>query len=112
MKRFWQKQSFLPVKQLAVLIFFVLILIWFFFGVSYLSKETKRDQCELLKTAISRSITHCYATEGHYPEDLAYLREHYGITYDTEQFFIDYQILGKNIFPDVTVIEIQEDRYE
>ena len=31
--------------------------------------------------------------------------EQYGFSYDKEQFFVDYQLLGANIMPDVTVIE-------
>ena len=43
--------------------------------------------------------------EGHYPETLDDLTENCGIQYDKKQFFIDYQIAGANILPDITVIE-------
>ena len=43
--------------------------------------------------------------EGSYPESLEYLKEHYGITYDEDRFFVDYKIVGTNILPDVTIIE-------
>ena len=46
-----------------------------------------------------------YALEGHYPETLDDLTENCGIQYDKKQFFIDYQIAGANILPDITVIE-------
>lgn len=46
---------------------------------------------------------------GAYPESLRYLEEHYGLIYDEDRFFIDYQILGSNIMPDVTIID-KEDR--
>lgn len=45
------------------------------------------------------------ALEGHYPETLDDLTENCGIQYDKKQFFIDYQIAGANILPDITVIE-------
>lgn len=47
----------------------------------------------------------CYVLEGHYPDSLSYLEEQYGFSYDKEHFFVDYQLLGANIMPDVTVIE-------
>ena len=43
--------------------------------------------------------------EGSYPESLQYLKEHYGLTYDDDKFFVDYQTLGSNIMPDVTIID-------
>ena len=48
---------------------------------------------------------HCYAIEGSYPESLQYLKDNYGLTYDEEKYFIDYQVLGSNILPDVTIID-------
>ena len=52
----------------------------------------------------SISIVNCYCVEGTYPPSLSYLTEHYGLTYDKDLFFVDYQAIGSNIFPDVTVI--------
>ena len=33
------------------------------------------------------------------------LKAHYGLTYDENLFFVDYQTVGANIYPDVTIIE-------
>lgn len=52
-----------------------------------------------------RSITYCYTIEGAYPESLDYLKEHYGLVYDEDLFFVDYRVSGSNILPDITVIE-------
>ncbi len=51
-----------------------------------------------------RGITYCYAAEGSYPASLNDLKEHYGLFYDEEKYRIDYQPLGANIMPDVTII--------
>lgn len=105
MKRFYHENS-RPGKSLfAGVLFFLIVFFAFSSGISNVSDETQENQTETLKLAISRSITHCYATEGHYPESLAYIQEHYGITYDTNKYFVDYQVLGENIFPDITIIE-------
>ena len=55
-----------------------------------------------------RNITACYATEGRYPESLAYLKEKSGLSYDEKTFFVDYIVRGSNLRPEVTIIERKE----
>lgn len=105
MKRFYHNQSNNWLKLLLSVSLFLMIFFGFSIGISNVSKETSAKQTESLQLAISRSIAHCYASKGYYPENLEYLQEHYGIHYDTDKYFIDYQVLGENIFPDVTIIE-------
>jgi hypothetical protein len=59
----------------------------------------------ILGSALDRSITQCYALEGTYPSSLTYLEDNYGLTYDHERYFIDYQYIGDNLRPDTTIIE-------
>lgn len=42
-----------------------------------------------------------------YPPSLKYLEEHYGLTYDRGRFLIDYQSVGANLMPEVTILSIQ-----
>lgn len=63
------------------------------------------EQAQILEQALTRSITACYALEGAYPPDIDYLVEHYGLTYDSAEYFIDYQYIGANLRPDVTIIK-------
>lgn len=84
---------------------FALITGVFYQGVESLSSSTQKRQKESLEHALIRNITYCYAVEGAYPESLDYLKEHYGLTYDEDRFFVDYQVIGANILPDVTIIE-------
>lgn len=67
--------------------------------------DSKEEEKRSLEEALQREIVQCYVLEGHYPDSLPYLEEQYGFSYDKEQFFVDYQLLGANIMPDVTVIE-------
>lgn len=76
-------------------------------GLDALSGEAKNEQKASLENAVWRSITQCYAIEGRYPEDLAYLQKEYGLQFDSEEFLVDYQVTGANMMPDVTVIERQ-----
>ena len=109
MNRFFHEKSHSWLKQgLAVLLFLCIFLV-FTYGLSGISKKTAAEETKNLHRSISRGISHCYATNGFYPESLEYLKENYHISYDTDKYFVDYQVLGKNIFPDVTIIEKQEE---
>ena len=83
---------------------FVLLFVLFLSGIRGLSDTTAAKQKESLETALSRSIAQCYAVEGVYPENLDYLKEHYGLTYDEETFLVDYVSYGSNLRPEVTVL--------
>lgn len=105
MKRFTHEKTHNWKKQVFSVALFLFIFLVFLLGIAKVSKKTAEQQAASLEQAISRSIAHCYATEGHYPESLSYIQEHYGISYNPDEFFVDYQVLGENIFPDVTIIE-------
>jgi hypothetical protein len=89
----------------AAVILFLVILAIFLGSINSFSSDTLRRQEENLENALQRSITYCYAAEGAYPQDLDYLKEHYGLTWDEDSFFVDYQVRGSNIYPDVTIIQ-------
>ena len=106
MARFqYQKKQLIYRKFIISVCVFLLIVLLFYQGIESLSSGSVRRQKESLENALNRSITYCYAVEGSYPESLEYLKEHYGITYDEDRFFVDYKIIGANILPDVTIIQ-------
>ena len=106
MARFeYQKKQHTYRKFIISVCVFLLVVLLFYQGIESLSSGSVRRQKESLENALNRSITYCYAVEGSYPESLEYLKEHYGITYDEDRFFVDYKIVGANILPDVTIIE-------
>lgn len=87
-----------------IYIFCPIILIFFMLGLSSIEETATQKQLESLETALTRNITHCYAVEGYYPPSLAYLEENYGLTYDKDLFFVDYQPVASNMRPNVTII--------
>lgn len=104
--RFTTKREYvsrLPRIRLLYIICPVLLIV-FFLGLSSIQDNTLQKQQESLETALERDIIHCYAVEGFYPPSLAYIEEHYGLTYDKELFFVDYQPVGTNIRPSYTII--------
>lgn len=106
MNRFEQTRQ--PIRHtiayLIPLTAFVILLVIFLNGVESVSDTTLAKQQDSLETALTRSITQCYAVEGAYPPTLEYLITHYGLTYDADVFLVDYEYYGSNLLPDVTVL--------
>lgn len=96
--------SFLKNMVISILIFFGIMLV-FYIGVSSLSHTSDREQEATLRSAVTESAVHFYAVNGCYPESLDTLIEDYGITYDRELFFVDYQPQGENIMPEISVMK-------
>lgn len=82
----------------------LIVIIAFLIGVNYVGSSSIEKQQESLENAITRDIAQCYAVEGTYPPSLQYLKDHYGLTYNEDLFFVDYRSIGSNILPDVTII--------
>ena len=105
-KRFYRGKSTHTGRRLLFsAVLFLCIGCLFYYGVVSVSQTAEEEQRQSLEDAIQRGVTHCYAVEGQYPESLDYLKKEYGIQYDKSKYFVDYQILGANIMPDITIIE-------
>lgn len=110
-QRFLTQKSASPSKNILLSMgCFAAAVALFLAGISRVSDKADAREAEVLKQAVNRGIAHCYAIEGSYPESLQYLKDHYGLTYNEENFFVDYQVLGSNILPDVTIIDRRGDR--
>lgn len=92
------------VKSILPLLGFLLVFLLFIAGVGGVSRTTAAEQKSNLERALYRGTAQCYADRGFYPPTLDYLLEHYGIQYDPDRFFVDYQVVGSNIVPDITVL--------
>ena len=57
-----------------------------------------------LETAIRRACVTCYAVEGRYPADLAYITENYGVIVDTDVYAVRYDAFAENLLPDIAVV--------
>ncbi len=83
----------------------------FIYGIARVSRSAAREQQAVTEHAIQRALVNCYAIEGVYPADLAYLEEHYGLRIDHDRFVIDYDSFASNIRPAVRVVPRGEGRY-
>ena len=108
MRRFQAQKEKRPIAGILSLALLVAVLCFFALGLENIQSSNEAEQAELLENAVTRSITACYALEGAYPPDITYLTSYYGLAYDEEQYFIDYQYIGANLRPDVTIIKRNE----
>lgn len=110
MKNRFEHESGNSVKKMLSSLPLIAFLVLFFIfcrGINTVSETTEAKQLESLDNALSRGIVQCYAVEGFYPPDLAYLKEHYGLTYNETLFWVDYQPIGSNIMPEYTIIRLK-----
>ena len=80
-------------------------LVCFLRGLSNVSDSQAAEEKRRLEDAIRRSVITCYAVEGTYPPDLAYLEEHYGVQINRDRYVVIYQPIAQNLMPDITVVE-------
>ena len=65
--------------------------------------EVDEEGLKAIKSAVMRSALQCYVVEGVYPSDLQYLIDNYGLTVNTEDYYITYDVFGENVPPNVIV---------
>ena len=81
-----------------------LILVWFCMtlgGTASGGSEAGRAAAE---DAVKRAAVTCYAIEGTYPPDYAYLRDRYGVAVDEDRYIVHYEIFASNIMPEIAVL--------
>ena len=85
-KRWWTaalRGLLLPAAALAALLVF-------FTALARLEYSTETADQSRLEDTVRRAAAACYAIEGIYPPDVAYLEEHYGIRIDWDRYTVDY----------------------
>lgn len=85
---------------------FVGVFAIFLFGLKSAQAESSAENLRIVEQSIGRAIITCYAIEGMYPSELAYLEQAYGLYIDESQYYVQYQVFASNIMPEVTVIEV------
>ena len=81
------------------------IVLFFWVAVSRLEQDRQAEGKQQLETALRRVAVSCYAAEGFYPPDVAYLQEHYGLQFDETSYVVHYERRASNWMPEITVLE-------
>ena len=92
-------------KALLTLVILAAILLSFSTALSNLNVGRGEEGRLQLEESIRGAAVTCYAVEGIYPPDLAYLQEHYGIQVNEDRYYVFYEVFGSNMMPDITVLE-------
>ena len=65
----------------------------------------RSGETDLVRTAVKNAALTCYAVEGAYPDDVSYLEEHYGLSYDEENYYVRYEAFAANQLPEIRVMQ-------
>ena len=92
-------------KIFAILLVLVLVIACFSLGISRLETSHHQQDKALLEDVLRRTAVACFASEGFYPPDVAYMQQHYGLRYDENRFSVHYDRFASNLMPDITVTD-------
>jgi len=82
---------------------FAVVLALLMAGLSQIDTRNASEQAASLKAAVLRAAVTCYAVEGRYPPNVAYLQANYGLTFDHDRFTVSIRAFADNILPDIAV---------
>lgn len=84
--------------------FFGLVIGLFGWGLAGVDAATEAEKLRAAEQSVSRAAVQCYAVEGRYPPDIAYLARRYGLTVDEERYIVHYSRIADNLMPEILVL--------
>ena len=81
------------------------LLLCFLSGIANITRGHSQEEKSRLEDVLREAAVACYAVEGFYPPNLAYLEKHYGVQIDERHYIVHYTSIAKNLMPDITVLE-------
>ena len=88
----------------VVLTFAVLAIVYT--GIVQTERSGRAEGLRILEESIIRAVVKSYAISGNYPESLAYIEENFAIHIDRSRFVVHYVVIASNVFPNITIIEL------
>lgn len=95
----WMKEN---VVGLAV---FAVIALLMLYGLQSAAQNSQSESLRITEDTLRKAVVSCYALEGRYPPDVAYLQEQYGLQLNEEKYIVHYEVFAENIMPEITVLE-------
>lgn len=109
MKNFKQVSKIGPSNWKSEILFpaalFIVVMVVAGAASMYFDHTSDMQSIDLLRQSARRAVVQCYAVEGVYPEKITYLEDNYGLQYNHDKYFIDYEVFGSNVMPNVEVYE-------
>ena len=81
------------------------VILWFSLSLFRLDEGKSEKGRQQLEDALRKAAVACYAAEGIYPPDVAYLQAHYGVQIDESRYAVAYEVFADNLMPGITVLE-------
>ena len=75
------------------------------YGIRGASTASHEEERRIAEQSVRRAAVSCYAMEGFYPDSFDYLQDHYGVRIDEQKFFVQYEVFGSNLMPEITILE-------
>lgn len=90
--------------QLYIMVIVILITVLLVLnGISSYDDNFTESEVDRVKETVEKYIIQCYATEGAYPPNIAYLSEHYGLILNEDKYIYEYEPVAENIKPIVQI---------
>lgn len=93
-------------KALAVVLAAILLLIGAAAFTDGLGAGAGSEMLVRVEANVRDACTLCYALEGRYPPDLAYLESNYGLYVDRDKYLVSYRAFASNMPPDIRIWEV------
>ena len=93
-------------KEIAIVLVMLVILAGVWMLVSRVGTASSGAQTQFVIDAVHNAAVTCYAVEGAYPDDIEYLRSHYGLAYDQDRYMVTYSAFASNLLPEIYVTEV------
>ena len=77
-------------REIAIVLLMAALLAGVWLLVSRVGNSSGEAQTKFVTDAVRNAALTCYAVEGAYPNDVEYLREHYGLAYDQQRYLVRY----------------------
>ena len=92
------------IKGAAVVVIVLMVLVFLVQGLSAVSDTTGALGLSAAQQALEHSVMQCYAIEGSYPPDVAYLKKNYALSINEDLYLIHYRPISANLLPEMRVL--------
>lgn len=93
-------------REIAIVLLMLLVLCGAWVLLGRVSTSSDNAQTQFVVDAVHNAALTCYAVEGAYPDNLEYLRAHYGLAYDQSRYMVTYSAFASNLLPEIFVTEV------
>jgi len=103
--RRWQRSHDYLKELILPLILFAGFMLFLIVGLNNARYAASQEGLQFLERSVMKATVQCYAIEGMYPPNVAYLEDNYGVVVDREKFIVHYDVFAGNILPVIFVLE-------